>query len=520
MCMYAQKIHRLLGHLTQDLYEREEAVKLALLSALAGESIFLLGPPGVGKSLVARRLKYAFADGKSFEYLMTRYSTPEEVFGPVSIQKLKENDLYERKTEQYLPGANVVFLDEIWKSGSAIQNALLTLLNEKIYKNGEQEIKVNLHALIAASNETPNPSEGTAPLYDRFLIRYPMKNIRSAGLFKKMITQTTDVYKDPVPQQDKLSLAEIAQLQEAAKEVVIPEDVLHVVQFIKQELDAWAAESPEAEHNFAIYDRRWKKIMTLLRMSALVNDRSEVNLMDCFLIRHCLWNRPEHEKKIDDLIKNVLRDHGYSLSLRLHLIQKEIEAFEKEVEKETQIPIIETKEVAKVVDDQYFELENQGLPFSGNLIKITDFRALNLNELSVLNVFDEQYNLVNRLQAQLGTRPFSVSINYSNQSLTVDFKTVKQQITRRVFKAPHALVQKYWDEWSTKLDDFIQEKQAILNSDRPQELDSIEKHLFIESTLAKIVSSNIDEVHEKLENLQLRLEKAKFAYRPENLISL
>ena len=167
-----ERINDLLQAMNTGAFEREELVALTLLSAFAGESIFLLGLPGVGKSMVARRLKMAFNQGQSFEYLMSRFSTPDEIFGPVSISKLKDKDTYERITDGYLPTADVVFLDEIWKAGPAIQNSLLTVLNEKIFHNGKQDIQLPLKAVISASNELPAEGEGLEALWAPFT-KYP-----------------------------------------------------------------------------------------------------------------------------------------------------------------------------------------------------------------------------------------------------------------------------------------------------------------------------------------------------------
>ncbi len=330
--MIKNKIHKLLDKLCEGVYEKEEAIKLALLSSIAGESIFLLGPPGVAKSLIARKLKYAYKDSKSFEYLMSRFSTPDEVFGPVSIKQLKDKDRYTRLVEQYLPGAQIVFLDEIWKAGPPIQNALLTVLNEKLYRNGEDEIQVDIRGLISASNELPAKDQGLEALWDRFLVRLLVVGIKNETLFNEMISDTSNPYVDNVPNELKITTKEYEKWYREISKVQIPSEVFHLIGAIRKKITL-RNESQTYDNHIVVSDRRWKKILRLLRTSAYINERNSIDFMDCFLIPHCIWNQVGQIDEVWNIVKESIL-HGYKRGLNIQEIQKGYQNLKNEVEVE------------------------------------------------------------------------------------------------------------------------------------------------------------------------------------------
>ncbi|WP_045401219.1 ATPase RavA domain-containing protein [Vibrio campbellii] len=310
--LLSERINKLAKALTDGVYEREHTIKLCLLAALAGESVFLLGPPGIAKSLIAKRLIQAFDNSSYFEYLMTRFSTPEEVFGPLSIQELKDNGRYVRLTQGYLPTAQVVFLDEIWKAGPAILNTLLTVVNEKTFKNGSDIERVPMRLLVSASNELPDEDSGLDALYDRMLVRVFVNRIQDKQNFKSMLTVGTS-QEAQVPEGLAITDEEYHLWQQQLDKLTLTDNVFEKLFQLKTMLET-KVESEFGDASLTdmyVSDRRWKKAVKLLKASAFFNGRDEINPLDLLLLQDCLWNSPESRDVVRGVIQEFALKHAF-----------------------------------------------------------------------------------------------------------------------------------------------------------------------------------------------------------------
>ena len=450
----AKRIEDLIKVISAGVYEKEIVFKLAILALLSGESIFLLGLPGIAKSLISRRIKYAFHNGRNFEYLMNRFSTPEEIFGPISIKDLLKGN-YVRIIDQYLPAVDIVFLDEIWKAGPSIQNTLLTIINEKIFRNGGVDIKVPLKLLISASNELPESGKGLEALFDRFIIRMIVQGLTNEDNFNDMLGTVTNLEVN-VPTELQIKNPEyIKWLTELETTVTLSKDTLNFISRFRKKL------TETTNGKAYISDRRWKKIAKLIKASAYYNGRKVTDKPDLLIIPYCIWDDEAQEQTYTKLFNEAyIEELTYNLKQKQIALETELETLTNSAEnlKDRKIqPSVYNNPYANTLTGVYYRLlwHNNEFPICfisqkeyHNLVRrakkshqVQLYYGKSLSKMEGSQKYELQLKTINELvdvtnnvvlQVELSDTDGKTqvgSINHQINNLTVEISNLKQQFT-------------------------------------------------------------------------------------------
>jgi MoxR-like ATPase len=264
--------------------ESKLIVRAVLACLVARSNALLLGPPGVGKSRIARHVCHALG-GNFFEILMNRYTTPDEVFGPFSMKGI-EADAFRRVTTGRLPAADVVFLDEVFKANSAVLNTLLGVMNEHVFHDEGQAKSIPTQLIIAASNELPAGDE-LAAMHDRFLVRLYKRDVEDDSNMRAILARTLPAMSA------RATLDDVRELRAAADALPIADSALDAVLSIR-------AKAKKA--GIIVSARRWDQSMALLRADAVLNGASAVTTANLTLLPSCMWTTHDQHAKCTEIV--------------------------------------------------------------------------------------------------------------------------------------------------------------------------------------------------------------------------
>lgn len=298
VAMISQKLQRGAKLLEQRFLGKEEAIRLMFIAAIAGEHMVMVGPPGTAKSALARSFA-GLLDARYFDYLLTRFTEPNELFGPVDIEAFR-GGTYRRRIDGMLPTAEVAFLDEVFKANSAILNSLLSVLNSRRFMHGSTTIEVPLISLVAASNEVPT-DDGLTALFDRFALRVKVGYLDSyhfRGLLQRGAALESEALIGETSATPVAKAADLEQMRRALKTTMttMDEEFLAVYKGLIFQIRS---------EGVGVSDRRAVKLLKLFSASALFDGRTEVNESDLFVLRH-VWNTPEQEEILQEVVGPVL----------------------------------------------------------------------------------------------------------------------------------------------------------------------------------------------------------------------
>ncbi len=311
----AQTLRAVIDWLAGGLLERDDHARVLLLALLSGEHVLLIGPPGTAKSALARRV-HELVGGRWFERLVTRFTVPEELFGPLSLSALDEGR-YERQTDDYLPTADVAFLDEVFKANSAILNALLGILNERVFDQGAKRVAVPLACLVAATNELPE-DDGMRAFQDRFLFRCDVSPVADAS-FRALLTLPDAPDEPPTWRFGRQVTASIDQLIEG---VLLSDSLIDGLVALRANLK---------ESSVAVSDRRWVRAVRVLRVAALLDGRSQAGVEHLPILR---WVLPATSAQVAAFDTWILQWLGVDRTLDPVWLNRATQAFAQQLELE------------------------------------------------------------------------------------------------------------------------------------------------------------------------------------------
>ncbi len=324
-----QRLAALARTLEARFLGKDEVIRLLVVAAIAGEHAVLIGPPGTAKSALIRTFARLMR-ARYFEYLLTRFTEPNEIFGPVDIAAFRQGR-YERRTEGMLPEAEFVFLDEVFKSNSAILNALLTLLNERRFASGGRVSSSPLISAFGAANEVPT-DEALAAIYDRFILRirsdnldaYHFQDLLQKGLEHEAISRK-DEATEPL-----VTARELAELQRSLLERTrFREEFFSTYKGLVFQIRA---------EGVTLSDRRVVKLLKLFAASAFLDGREEPDASDLFVLKH-VWNGEDQAPILEALVAPVLEGHyrEYPNARRVGAVGVGIAALAGEIERVRQV---------------------------------------------------------------------------------------------------------------------------------------------------------------------------------------
>ena len=287
----SDKVQELRERLKAAVKERDTEVDAVLSAVLAEEHVVLLGPPGTAKSMLTRLLCNAITGARYFEWMMTRYTEPNELFGPTDLKKWTDTGDYGRVMTGKLPEADIVFLDEIYKANSAILNALLPVINERVFHDGAAgSHRVPLRSVIGASNELPESGGELEALHDRFLVRLVVDYVAEEESFNSILFGEEPSV-DPILTFDMLDAA-IAE----AQALPVSKEVGRALFELREKLN---------QEGIVVSDRRWRKLVKLLRSYAYLNGDSMVETIHFEILVHGMWRDPRERSKVQGIVTKV-----------------------------------------------------------------------------------------------------------------------------------------------------------------------------------------------------------------------